>query len=305
MTAEKFVPNPFAHEPGERMYETGDLARFLPGGAIEFLGRADYQVKIRGFRIELGEIERALAAHPAVREVVVVARETRTAEKAIVAYLSPTQENLPTVGLALEASEAAPSLVAPQNSVLSSSLLRTYLQAKLPEYMIPSAFVLLETLPLTSNGKVDRRALPSPEYSRDKLEQEYVGPRTEDEQTVANIFAEILRIEQLGINDNFFDLGGHSLLATQVLTRLLEKFNVEVSLRRLFETPTVAGLAQAIAELQQQAGQPLNPIAKISQPVEDLLLANLDQLTDQQVEALLSDFTTQERRKKWTADPNN
>ena len=114
-----------------------------------------------------------------------------------------------------------------------------------------------------------------------------------------------MRIEQLGINDNFFDLGGHSLLATQVLSRLLEKFNVEVSLRRLFETPTVAGLAQAIGELQQQAGQPLNPIAKISQPVEDLLLANLDQLTDQQVEALLSDFTTQERRKKWTADPNN
>src|SRR5437764_8121120 len=134
MTAEKFVPNPFAQEPGERMYETGDLARFLPGGAIEFLGRADYQVKIRGFRIELGEIERALAAHPAVREVVVVALVARTAEKAIVAYLSPTQENLPTASLASEASEAAPSLVAPQNSGLSSSLLRTYLQAKLPEY---------------------------------------------------------------------------------------------------------------------------------------------------------------------------
>jgi len=288
MTAEKFVPNPFAHEPGERMYETGDLARFLPGGAIEFLGRADYQVKIRGFRIELGEIERALAAHPAVRDVVVVARETRASDKAIVAYVSPTPEHLPTLCPTAEEDGAT-------NSSLSISKLRKYLQAKLPEYMIPSAFVLLEMLPLTSNGKVDRRALPSPEYTRDKLEPEYVGPRTDNEQIIVNIFAEILRLDQVGINDNFFDLGGHSLLATQVLTRLTEKFNVEVSLRRLFETPTVAGLAEALVDLQQQSAVPLTPIEKISQPVEELL-AHLDQLSDQQVEALLMNFSSPQRR---------
>jgi amino acid adenylation domain-containing protein len=304
MTAEKFVPDPFANEPGERMYETGDLARFLPGGAIEFLGRADYQVKIRGFRIELGEIERALAAHPAVREVVVVARETRANDKSIVAYLSPTQDNLPTLIFPSEESEEAKSLVAPQNSDLSSNNLRKYLQAKLPEYMVPSAFMLLEKLPLSTNGKIDRRALPWPEYTRNGLKQEYVGPRTENEEAIVNIFSELLALEKIGVDDNFFELGGHSLLATQVLTRILEQFKVEVSLRRLFETPTVAGLAEAVAQLRSEATVEIQPIAKISQPVEERLLAQLDQLSDRQVEALLKDFTIPERSKKWTADPN-
>jgi amino acid adenylation domain-containing protein len=298
MTAEKFVPNPFAHEPGRRMYDTGDLARFMPGGAIEFLGRADYQVKIRGFRIELGEIERALAAHPAIREVVVVAPETRANDRSIVAYLSPKRVHLPTLSLQPEESEA------PQNSDLSGNNLRKYLQAKLPEYMIPSAFVLLEKLPLSNNGKINRRALPLPEYSRNELKQEYVGPRTENEEALVNIFSELLAVKKIGVNDNFFELGGHSLLATQVLTRLLEQFKVEVSLRRLFETPTVAGLAEAVAQLRPEATVEIRPIAKISQPVEERLLAQLDQLSDQQVEALLEDFTILEGSKKWTADPN-
>ncbi|HVG17980.1 MAG TPA: amino acid adenylation domain-containing protein, partial [Blastocatellia bacterium] len=610
MTAGKFIPNSFGREAGERMYETGDLARFLPGGEIEFLGRADYQVKIRGFRIELGEIEGALAAHPAVREVVVVASETRARDKVIVAYLSPTQENLPTLSPLSEDSEAAPPfsaeeyrslaerrryrlsngmmiahdgdiqfntmdiyreifereiylrhgvalsdgdvvfdvgahiglftlfvntkckgarvyafepipttfeilrsnvalpdlnvklfnfglageaksalfnyyprmtgvsgyvtdaeehkrrrkpillswfqrvtsgqqrtmlserdvneildeyfkgkvyecrlktlsdvirenkikridllkidvekseldvlsgireedwkkikqivveveskeileqvgpmltkhgfnfvverqadgaatdensgdgvggdgdgvymvyavrekmesslitgmpeanssaiLVAPQDSVLSVSNLRKYLQAKLPDYMIPSAFVLLERLPLTPNGKIDRRALPRPEYSRKELEQEYVGPRTEVEAAVAAIFSEVLGVEEVGVYDNFFDLGGHSLLATQVLTRVAERFRVGVPLRRLFESPTVAAIAEAVSQLDGLAAEAINPIIRISQPDEEMLLANLDQLTDSQIEALLADFTTDERRKKWTADP--
>jgi len=270
MTAEKFVPSPFGREPGERMYETGDLARFLPDGAIEFLGRSDYQVKIRGFRIELGEIERALAAHPAVREVVVVARETGTRDKAIVAYLSPAQEN--------------------QNSAWSGSDLRKYLQAKLPEYMIPSAYVLLEMMPLTSNGKLDRRALPPPEY---ESEREYLAPRTEIERGLAAVFSEVLGREKVGVNDNFFELGGHSLLATQALTRIIEKFNVEVPFRQLFEAPTVGGLAEAVSERLAGGGERVNPITRISRPVDETLLADLDQLTDQEVEALLADYTVQ------------
>ena len=280
MTAEKFTPNPFAHEPGERMYATGDLARFLPDGAIEFLGRADSQVKIRGFRIEMGEVERALAAHPAVREVVVVAREIRANDQSLVAYLSP------------------------QNSDLSANQLRQYLHAKLPEYMIPSAYVLLEKLPLSPNGKIDRRALPAPEYTRNQLEQAYVGPRNQDEAALVAIFCELLAVDKIGIHDNFFDLGGHSLLATQALSRILDLFKVELPLRRLFESPTAAGLAEVIAPLRQQPSAELQPIAKVSRPLEEVLLAQLDQLSDQQVEALLEDFTGPHRRKKWTAEPN-
>jgi amino acid adenylation domain-containing protein len=297
MTAEKFVPNPFAHEPGERMYETGDLARFLPDGTIEFLGRADSQVKIRGFRIELGEIERVLAAHPAVREVVVVAHETRASDKSLVAYLSPTQDYLATLILPSEKCEAAKPLVAPQDSDLSGHHLREYLQAKLPEYMIPPTYVWLEKLPLSPNGKIDRRALPAPEHTRNELKQEYVEPRSAEEAALAAIFSDLLAVEQIGVFDNFFDLGGHSLLATQLLIRILEGFKVELPLRRLFESPTVAGLAAAIAPLRQQGRVELLPITRVSQPVEELLLAQLDQLSDQQVEALLKDFTTSQRRK--------
>jgi amino acid adenylation domain-containing protein len=282
LTAQRFIADPYAAEAGARLYRTGDLGRRLANGELEYLGRIDQQVKIRGFRIELGEVEATLYEQAGVKEAVIVAQEMGGGEKQLVAYIVGDEQAPPSV-----------------------NALRNGLKQKLPEYMVPGAFVMLERLPLTENGKVDRRALPAPYHHRDELEQEYVGPRSDDEQAIANIFAEILRLDHLGIHDNFFDLGGHSLLATQVLSRLLDQFNVEVSLRRLFETPTVAGLAQAIAELQHHSGQPRHPIAKISQPVEDLLLANLDQLTDQQVDALLSDFTTQQRRKKWTADPNN
>ena len=231
LTAEKFIPDPFSAAPGARMYRTGDLARYRPDGNIEFLGRADHQVKIRGFRIELGEIEAALGQHPAVREAVVLAREDAArAEKRLVAYVVAEREPLPT-----------------------TTDLRNFLKEKLPEYMVPAVFVLLDALPLMPNGKIDRRALPSPDRSRPELDKAFVAPRTPTEELLAEIWAQLLDLERVGIHDNFFDLGGHSLLATQLVSRMRETFQVEIPLRRLFEVPTVAGLAESI-EAARQAG---------------------------------------------------
>jgi amino acid adenylation domain-containing protein len=238
LTAEKFIPDPFSAAPGARMYKTGDLARYRPDGNIEFLGRADHQVKIRGFRIELGEIEAALGQHPAVREAVVLAREDAAGdpsasprtEKRLVAYVVAEREPLPT-----------------------TTDLRNFLKEKLPEYMVPAVFVLLEALPLMPNGKIDRRALPSPDRSRPELDKAFVAPRTPTEELLAEIWAQLLDLERVGIHDNFFDLGGHSLLATQLVSRMRETFQVEIPLRHLFEVPTVAGLAESI-EAARQAG---------------------------------------------------
>ena len=233
LTAEKFIPDPFGAKPGARLYKTGDLARHLPDGSIEFLGRADHQVKIRGFRIELGEIESVLRQHPAVRESIVVAEEDATGEKRLVAYVVG-KRGLPPTG----------------------NELRNFLKAKLPEYMLPAAFVALEALPLTPNGKVDRRALPASNRTRPELEKGFVAPRTPEEELVAEIWAQVLGIERVGIYDDFFELGGHSLLATQAVSRIREAFAVEIPLRRLFEVPTVAGLAASI-EAARRAGQSL------------------------------------------------
>jgi len=231
LTAEKFIPDPFSAVPGARIYKTGDLARYRTDGNIEFLGRADHQVKIRGFRIELGEIEAALAQHPAVREAVVLAREDAAGdpsaslktEKRLVAYVVAGREPLPT-----------------------TTELRDFLKGKLPEHMVPAVFVLLDALPLMPNGKIDRRALPSPDRSRPELDKAFVAPRTPTEELLAEIWAQLLDLERVGVHDNFFDLGGHSLLATQVVSRMREAFQVEIPLRRLFEVPTVAGLAESI-----------------------------------------------------------
>jgi amino acid adenylation domain-containing protein len=231
LTAEKFIPNPFSAVPGARIYKTGDLARYRPDGNIEFIGRADHQVKIRGFRIELGEIEAALAQQPAVREAVVLAREDAAGdpsasvktEKRLVAYVVAEREPLPT-----------------------TTELRDFLKEKLPEHMVPAVFVLLDALPLMPNGKIDRRALPSPDRSRPELDKAFMAPRTPTEELLAEIWAQLLDLERVGVHDNFFDLGGHSLLATQVVSRLREAFQVEIPLRRLFEVPTVAGLAESI-----------------------------------------------------------
>ena len=241
LTAEKFLPDPFSAVPGARMYRTGDLARYRPDGNIEFLGRADHQVKIRGFRIELGEIEAALGQHPAVREAVVLAQEAATGddstslrtEKRLVAYVLAEREPRPT-----------------------TTDLRHFLQEKLPEYMVPAVFVPLDALPLMPNGKIDRRALRAPDRLRPELDRAFVAPRTPTEALLAEIWAQLLDIERVGIHDNFFDLGGHSLLATQLVSRARETFQVEIPLRRLFEAPTVAGLAESI-EAARQAGQSL------------------------------------------------
>ncbi len=233
LTGEKFVPNPFSEEPGARLYKTGDLARFLPDGNIEFLGRVDHQVKIRGFRIELGEIEAALRQHPAVREAVVLAPQDAPGERRLVAYVLAEREPLPT-----------------------TTDLRSFLKEKLPEHMVPALFVLLDALPLMPNGKVDRRALPAPDRTRPELGKAFVAPRTPTEEVLSEIWAQVLDIERVGIHDNFFDLGGHSLLATQVVSRIREAFQVELPLRRLFEVPTVAGLAESI-EVAKSAGQNL------------------------------------------------
>ena len=209
------------------------MARYLSGGSIEFLGRADHQVKIRGFRIELGEIEAVLRQHPAVRDSIIVAEEDAVGEKRLVAYVVAEQEPPP-----------------------ASSELRSFLKAKLPEYMVPAGFVLLDALPLMPNGKIDRRALPAFDLARNELEKEFVAPRSASEDLVAEIWAQVLGIERVGIYDNFFELGGHSLLATQAVSRLREAFAVEIPLRRVFEVPTVAGMAESI-EAARRAGQRL------------------------------------------------
>jgi surfactin family lipopeptide synthetase A len=223
LTAEKFIPDPFSTQPGARLYRTGDRARYLPDGNIEFLGRIDNQVKIRGYRIELGEIETVLNTHPAVRSTVVLAREDHLGNKRLVAYV-----------------------VAHQNTSLTSSELRAFLQRVLPEYMVPTVFVLLDALPLTPNGKIDRKALPAPQQGRLGFTEECVAPSTPLEEIIAAVWREVLRIERVGIHDNFFELGGHSLLATQVVARVTNTLQMDLSLRDLFAAPTVSMLAQRL-----------------------------------------------------------
>jgi amino acid adenylation domain-containing protein/thioester reductase-like protein len=228
LTAEKFIPHPFNDDPNSRLYKTGDLARYLPDGNIEYLGRIDNQVKIRGFRIELGEIEAVLAQHPTVRENAVIVHETSQTDKRLIAYLVPHQEQL-----------------------IETAEIRVFLTKRLPDYMIPSAFVTLEALPLTPNGKIDRRALePLSVDSYQLSEKSFVAPRTPEEELLAGIWADVLGLEKIGIHDNFFELGGHSLLATQMMSRLSDTFAVELPLRLLFESPTVAGMAQAIDQIR-------------------------------------------------------
>ncbi len=245
LTAERFLPDPFAAEPGARLYRTGDLARHLPGGAIEFLGRLDHQVKLRGFRIELGEIEAALAAHPAVGDVAVLAvhaegKEEAQVGKRLVAYVVPRRDR------------GAPGLH--ENT---GDTLRTWLAARLPEHMVPSAFVVLDALPLSPNGKVDRRALARlavPAVPR----AAYAAPLGPVEELVAGVWAEILGVERVGRGDGFFALGGHSLLAMRVVSRLRETLGVELPLSSLFDDPTLAGVARRVAAARAE-GRPVPP----------------------------------------------
>jgi amino acid adenylation domain-containing protein len=243
LTAERFIPDPFSAEPGARLYRTGDLARYLAGGEIEFLGRIDHQVKLRGFRIELGEIEAALERHVAVDEAVVLVSEPAPGEGRLVAYVVADGEPAP----------------GPEE-------LRAHLRAALPEYMIPPAFVTLEKMPLTANGKVDRNALARLEAAAAVEPRAYVAPRNAVEEALAGVWAELLGVERVGVEDNFFELGGHSLMAIQVSTRLLRTFKVDLPLRSFFEAPTVAGLAERLVAAEAEPGQ----IEKIARVVKKL-----------------------------------
>ncbi|HEY0602079.1 MAG TPA: amino acid adenylation domain-containing protein, partial [Herpetosiphonaceae bacterium] len=267
LTAERFIPDPFSDQPNARLYRTGDLARFLPDGAIEYLGRLDFQVKVRGFRIELGEIESALLQHPAIHEAVVVARQD-TADTQLVAYVVAEQENKGTK----EQTDAQNQEWRTQNLgveengsrvLVLGSALREFLAQRLPEHMIPSVFVPLDALPLSPNGKLDRKALPAPDAAHRASTAEYIAPRTPLEAELARIWAEVLGLEQVGVHDNFFDLGGHSLKAIQVLSRIRDSLQVDVSLHRLFQSPIIADLARSIEQSESRPAEP-SPIKALS-----------------------------------------
>ncbi|AEI67903.1 non-ribosomal peptide synthetase [Corallococcus macrosporus] len=226
LTAERFVPHPFSREPGARLYRTGDLARFTADGQLEYLGRIDHQVKIRGFRIELGEIQTVLSLHPAVREALVLVRESSPGNKSLVAYVASSAQPPPSV-----------------------NELRQHLLGKLPDYMVPSAFVLMERFPLTANGKVDRKALPEPDGARADLAGQYAAPRNKVEEALCAIWAQVLEVPRVGIHDNFFALGGDSILSIQVLT-LAQKQDLRFSLQQLFQHQTVAALAEAAGKAE-------------------------------------------------------
>ncbi|HVF92666.1 MAG TPA: MupA/Atu3671 family FMN-dependent luciferase-like monooxygenase [Blastocatellia bacterium] len=229
LTAEKIIPDPFAGEPGARMYSTGDLGRFLPDGSVEFLGRVDQQVKVRGFRIELEEIEAVLGEHESVREAVVVTREDAPGDVRIVAYI-----------------------VAKELAAVSVGELRSVAKGKLPEYMVPSAFVLLDALPLTPNGKVDRKALPRPDGSHANREADFIAPRSEIERHISRVWQQALGVEKIGVHDNFFDLGGHSLLMVQVHNQLKETLRRDLPLVKLLEHTTISALAKYLAREEPQ-----------------------------------------------------
>ncbi|RKH00529.1 amino acid adenylation domain-containing protein, partial [Corallococcus sp. CA047B] len=231
LTAARFVDDRFGPVPGRKLYRAGDLARRLPSGDLEYLGRIDHQVKLRGFRIELGEIESSLSTHPDVRETVVIVREDVPGDQRLVAYVVP--------------------------ATVEAGVLREHLRARLPEYMVPAAFVGLGALPLTTNGKVDRRELPAPTASTSSSEDD--APLTPLQEQLASLFREVLRVERVGAHDDFFDLGGHSLLATQLVTRVAARFGVDLPLRTLFEAPTLTQLAERIQALPSRAVSPSLP----------------------------------------------
>ncbi len=223
LTAEKFIANPFSDDPASRLYKTGDLARYRADGNLEFIGRSDDQVKIRGFRIEPGEIESVLLEHPAVQQAVVLTRGEQPGDRRLVAYT-----------------------VQSDGAAASVSELRGFLQQKLPSYMIPAAFVDLPALPLSANGKLDRSRLPVPDRGRPDLDGSITAPRTPVEEMLVDIWHSLLKLDRIGIHDNFFHLGGHSLLATQVISRVNRAFQTDLPLRSLFESPTIAGLADCL-----------------------------------------------------------
>lgn len=251
LTAQRFIPNPFSSQPGARLYKSGDLARRLADGDLEYIGRSDQQVKIRGFRIELGEIEAALRGHPLVREAVVVVRDEQSADdKRLVAYVAGADGNATTPGI---------------------SELREYLKEKLPEYMVPAAIVLLESLPLTPNGKIDRRALPAPANLRPNLNRPYVAPRTQLEEMLAGMWRDILGVESIGIHDNFFELGGDSIKGAMFINDLQAKLGEIIHVVVIFDAVTIAELSDYLSERYAQA---VTKISDSKTPLTHELVAN-------------------------------
>jgi acyl-CoA synthetase (AMP-forming)/AMP-acid ligase II len=260
LTAERFIADPFSSTPGARLYRTGDLVRWREDGTLEYLGRMDLQVKLRGHRIELGEIEAALHPLPGVRDAVVVAREDSPGDKRLVAYV-----------------------VAWPDHPLDGSELGRHLARQLPQYMVPSAFVLLEALPLTPNGKVDRKALLAtapPRPTRSATGPADEPPRNPTEQVLADLFAQVLNLPRVGIHDDFFDLGGHSMLATQLASRSRAVLGVDMPVRHIFDHPTVASLAEVISRL---------PASMAPQAL------NAEDLSDAEVETLLGEMLAKEQ----------
>jgi len=243
LTAERFLPDPFSGRSGDRLYRVGDLGRFLPNGEVQFLGRVDHQVKIRGFRIELGEIDAALSRHPAVGEAVVAALVApgEDGDRRLVAYVEPL-----------------PGQPAP-----AAASLRSYLRERLPGHFVPSVFVLLDTLPRTPNGKVDRKALPEPDWSGAGGDEETAGPRNPLEELVAGLWSEALGLARIGIHDHFLELGGHSLLAARLVSRMRDTLGVEIDLPTLFAHPTVAGCAAAVEQARSGGARALPPILPV------------------------------------------
>ncbi|HEV2961541.1 MAG TPA: amino acid adenylation domain-containing protein, partial [Candidatus Angelobacter sp.] len=240
LTAERFLPNPFSSEPGSRMYRTGDLVRYRTDGKLECLGRIDHQLKIRGYRIELGEIESVLGAHPGVKTNAVVLREDVAGEKQLVSYVVPKEEGK-----------------------LSSGDLRTYLKTKVPDWMVPSTILLIGQMPMTTNGKVDRKALPAPTAAA-VPEQHFVAPHTFVQELLAGIWNQVLKLHKVGIHDNFFESGGHSLNATQVISRARNIFHVDLHVHDLFASPTIAGLAGIVAEKLKDRRLEFPPLRRVT-----------------------------------------
>ncbi len=287
LTAARFISNPFSNKSEARLYRSGDLARYLPNGDIEYLGRIDHQVKIRGFRIEPGEIEAVLDQHPAVQETLVLARENASDEKQLVAYVVPRQHQMP-----------------------GFSELRHFLKEQLPDYMVPSAFVLMEALPLTPNGKIDRRALPAPSTDRPELETAYAAPRTELEHFLASLWQEILGIKKIGIYDNFFELGGDSLKGAILVNRLQAELAEYVYIVALFEAPTITNLAVYLNEHYAEAVSKMGGIA----PIQSLASgqsqtlasqsAKLNALRITQIRQLIKPLSPREENNKAVAAKN-
>ena len=265
LTAETFIPDSFNSKPGARLWKSGDLARCLPDGNLGFAGRKDYQINMRGIRIEPGEIESVLADHPAIRQAVVVARENNHGEKFLAAYLTCGRNSSPTV-----------------------SNLRNFLQGKFPDSMIPSTFVFLHAMPLTTSGKIDRKALPAPPKTRPNLENPFIEAQTPFEENLVPIWSKVLGIDQIGIHDNFFELGGNSLMGTRIASHIRDTFFLDVPVRLVFENPTVAELAVAVVQLKAEKKEPRDI---------DHILAQLEMLSDEEAQELLYEKNHFERRR--------